>query len=316
VQKNGEDRGIVFQKWKTLLDWNDLRFFLGVARTGSLTRTAIDLRVSPSTVSRRITAFEESLGTRFFAHHQTGYFLTDEGRDVLRRAEMVEESIVALERGASGLDASASGVVRLATAENLATHLIIPALPVLAKRHPGIRLEIVTGIDTLGLSRHEADIALRLVRPDRGNLTVRKVGTMAYAVYGTKDCLKRHPASEEKPLVGRPFVIWDEGHAHLPAARWVVETVPDLIPALVTTSLAAQVAGASAGVGLAVLPCFLAAPNRSLVRVVHQDSVFLEDLWLVTHADLSASARVRAVGEFVANTVARAGESLSGARMR
>lgn len=96
------------------MDWNDLRFFLGVARTGSLTKTATDLRVSPSTVGRRVTAFERSLGTRLFVHHQTGYFLTDEGRDVLRQAEAIEESYVTLERGASSLDASASGVVPLA----------------------------------------------------------------------------------------------------------------------------------------------------------------------------------------------------------
>jgi DNA-binding transcriptional LysR family regulator len=116
------------------VDWNDLRYFLGVARSGGLTRTASDLRVSQSTVSRRISEFEASLGMTPFARHQTGYFLTDAGSEVLRHAETVEESILALERSATGLDKAPAGTVRLSTSESLATDLIIPAMPGTARR--------------------------------------------------------------------------------------------------------------------------------------------------------------------------------------
>lgn len=294
------------------MDWNDLRFFLGVARTGSLTRTASNLKVSQSTVSRRIAALEANLRTRLFARHQTGYSLTDQGRDLVRQAAAIEESIKALQLAASGLDASTSGTVRLATAENLATHLIIPALPRFTQRYPDIRLQIVTGVGTVELVRHEADMALRLVRPERGNLKVQKAGTMASAVFGSAAYLRRHPAPKADPLAGRRFVTWDDAYAHLPSARWLEKTQPNIESALVTTSVAAQLAAARAGLGLAVLPCFLAAMDDKLTQVIPPAQVFTEDLWLVTHADLSASARIRAVGEFLANTISKAGLVFSG----
>jgi len=294
------------------VQWDDLRYFLGVARTGSLTRTAADLRVSPSTVSRRIAALEADLGTRLFSHHQTGYFLTDQGRDVLARAEAVEERALELERGAAGLDTSPSGVVRLATAENLATRLIIPALPKLVESYPGIRLEIVTGVDRVGLSRREADLALRLVRPDTGNLTRRRVGAMAHAVYGSADYLARHPAPENDPFSGRALVTWDDAHAHLPAARWVAENAPAVRSVLAASSLAAQGSAVRAGLGLGVLPCFLFHRQSQLVQVVPPSQVIVEDLWLIAHADLSASARIQAVGEFLAETVRQSQAVLMG----
>ena len=295
------------------MDWNDLRYFLGVARTGSLTRTAAHLGVSQSTVSRRIAELENSLGTRLFAHHQTGYFLTDEGRQVLSVATAAEEDILALERGAAGLDTSACGVVRLATSENFATDLIIPALSAFAARYPGILLEIVTGTVTAQLGRHEADMALRVVRPSRGNMKVRWVGVMTYSVYAHRDYLLRYPAPANDPLAGRAFIVWDEMHAHLPAAAWIAERAPDSSKALVTSRLPEQIAAVRAGLGLAVLHDFLATGDE-LVRVVDFKEVFSKDLWLVTHADLSASARIRAVGDFLADTVAAANPALSGHR--
>ena len=203
------------------MDWNDLRYFLGVARTGSLTQTSANLRVSQSTVSPRIAELEASLRLPLFARHQTGYFLTDEGREVLKLALLAEESIMALERGAAGLDMNPCGVVRLATSENLATDLVIPALPAFAKRYPGIRLEIVTSTVAAELGRHEADLALRVVRPSRENLKARRVGLMTYSVYATGEYLRRRPALDSDPLKGRAFIAWDEAHAHLPAAAWL-----------------------------------------------------------------------------------------------
>lgn len=297
------------------MDWNDLRFFLSVARTGSLTRTASRLGVSQSTVSRRIMELEKSLGTRLFARHQTGYFLTDEGRRVLDVAGTVEEDILALERGAAGLDTRASGVVRLATPENLSTDLIIPALPAFCERYPGIQLEIITGTVTAQLGRREADLALRVVRPSRGNMTLRRAGVMTYSVYAHRDYLLRHPMVGDDPLDGRAFIVWDEMHGQLPAAVWVAKRAPDCRKVLVTSSLLGQIAAVRAGLGLAVLPDFVATGD-DLVAVIGTDAVFSQEIWLVTHADLSASARIRAVSDFLVETLTHAGPTLSGRRSR
>lgn len=293
------------------MDWNDLRYFLAVARTKSLTLASTQLRVSQSTVSRRVAELEESIGMTLFQRHQTGYFLTDEGREVFRQAERVEDSIMALQRGAAGLDQKPMGTVRLATSESLATDLVIPALTPFRELYPELCLEIITSTATAELSRREADIALRVVRPTRGNLKVRRVGHMTYSVYGSRDYLERHPYVEGEPLGGRHFIAWDDSHAQLPAADWLAREHPGCKVALVTSSLPAQIAAVRAGLGLAVIPDFLTLKD-DFVRVIPNDRMFSADVWLVTHADLAGSARVRAVADFLSEQVMRSNPELSG----
>lgn len=288
------------------MDWNDLRFFLAVARTNSLTKTAATLKVSQSTVSRRIGALESSLRTSLFLHHQTGYFLTDAGQALLSYAEEVESRVGALEHAFTGRDGDAAGTVRLATAETLANHLIIPALPQLQADYPAIRLELITGVNTVSVVRNDADIALRLVRPEQNTLKIRKAGVMASAVYAAESYLRAHPAPPDAPLRGRRFITWDSSFSHLPAARWFDEQVADKTSMLATTSLVTQLSAVNAGLGLAVLPCFIAARQPGLVEVLPPGQVLSEDLWLVTHADLIASARIKAVAEFLMTLLARA----------
>lgn len=293
------------------MDWNDLKYFLAVARTGSLTRTSLDLDVSQSTVSRRITNLEDGLGTTLFQRHQTGYVLTDDGREVLRRAELVEDSIMAFERGAAGLDGTPAGSVRLATSENLATDLVIPALPAFRKQFPGICLEVITSTATAELGRREADLALRVVRPSRGNLKVRRVGRMTYSLYGSRTYLERTPPVDGEPLGGRHVIAWDDTHAHLPSAAWLAREHPGCKIALVTSSLPAQIAAVRAGLGLAVIPDFLAV-HDGFTPVIPSDELFSNDVWLVTHADLVGSARIRAVSDFLSEQVMPANAILSG----
>lgn len=288
------------------MDWNDLRFFLAVARTNSLTKTAATLKVSQSTVSRRIGALESSLRTSLFLHHQTGYFLTDAGQALLSYAEEVESRVGALEHAFAGRDGDAAGSVRLATAETLANHLIIPALPQLQADYPAIRLELITGVNTVSVVRNDADIALRLVRPEQNTLKIRKAGVMASAVYAAESYLRAHPAPPDAPLRGRRFITWDSSFSHLPAARWFDEQVEDKTSMLATTSLVTQLSAVNAGLGLAVLPCFIAARQPGLVEVLPPGQVLSEDLWLVTHADLIASARIKAVAEFLMTLLAQA----------
>lgn len=293
------------------MDWNDLKYFLEVARGGSLTRAADVLRVSQSTVSRRIAVLEARLSTRLFARHQTGYHLTDEGRELLGRAEAVEDNMLAFERGASGLSPGVSGLVRLATSDNLASDLVIPALPHFVARHPQLRLEIVTTTAAVELGRRDADLALRLVRPSHGNLKARRLGAMSYGVYGHRDYLARHPAPADDPLAGRAMITWDEAHAHLPAAQWLAKRAPEAHVVLAVSTLRAQIAAARAGLGLAIIPDFLVT-DPDLVRVLAPGDVFSDGVWLVLHADLAASSRVRAVADFLAETVDAARAALAG----
>ncbi|MGY2686101.1 DNA-binding transcriptional LysR family regulator [Pseudomonas tolaasii] len=284
------------------MDWNDLQYFLSVAHSGSLTQSSVSLDVSQSTVSRRIVAFEAQVGMTLFARHQTGYFLTDEGREMLRHALLVEDSILSLERRAASLDKTVVGTVRVATSESLATELIIAALPAFQRQHPGIRLEIMTSTAPAELGRREADIALRVVRPTHGNLKLRRVGHMTYSVYASADYLARHRAIGDDPVAGRHFIAWDEHHAHLPSAIWLARHHPHANIALVTSSLTSQIAAACAGVGMAIIPDFLAR-QKNLIAVIPSDQLFSNEVWLVSHADIVASARIRAVSDFLADVV-------------
>lgn len=275
------------------MDWDDLRFFLMVARTGNLLESARQLRASPSTVSRRLGQLEAALGVTLFARHPSGHRLTDEGRALLARAEPVADALNLLEAEVAGRTRAEVGEVRLATAEIFATHLLIPHLPDFRVRQPGIRLQLVTSAHTVNLTRREADIALRLSRPDQGSLILRKAGVLAYGLYAA-------PGYGGNAVIG-----WDETMAHLPLPRWIAENLKEREPSLFVTSLGQAVVAARAGLGVALLPCLVGDGEPGLVRVAGPEGLLAMDIWLVTHGDLAGSARMRAVSDFLVETVAR-----------
>ena len=301
------------------LDWNAVRDFLAVARVGSLNRAAATLGVNATTVGRRIEALEAGLGVRLFQRAQTGFALTDEGRDLIERAERIEAAALAFERRAEASD-RVRGRVRLATAENLANVLLIPALPTLRAEHPELTVEIATDIRSANLHRREADLALRLIRPTQGNVTIKRVGTMRYGLYGSADYLGRrigrigraNRTSERARFETDDLIAWSEAYADLPTAQWIERTLEGRAPALVATSLYGQVIAAREGMGLAVLPCFVAATEPTLRRVPSEADAMPQELWLVVHTDLAASARVRAVADFVEQAVAANARALEG----
>ncbi|MGH9808145.1 MAG: LysR family transcriptional regulator, partial [Terriglobia bacterium] len=170
------------------MEWDDFKYFLAVARTGSLSKAARALKTSAATVGRRIAALEDRLGARLFDRAQTGYALTESGEAIRHRAEDVEEAVLAVEREASGRDLRATGKVRVATAEDIGAFVIAPKLPEFRRSHPGIVLEMVSSWDVANLTRREADIAVRTVRPTQGDFVIRQTGVWNCALYASKDC--------------------------------------------------------------------------------------------------------------------------------
>ncbi|WP_114388782.1 LysR family transcriptional regulator [Notoacmeibacter marinus] len=292
------------------LDWNLIRDFLAVARLGSLSRAGARAYRNASTIGRRIALLEDQLGVTLFAKSKTGYLLTDDGEELLARAERMEEAANAVERGAADRQA-VSGHVTLATAENLANMLILPDLPRLVATHPSLVPEVITDIRSANLNRREADLALRLTRPTQGNVVIRKIGVQRYGVYGRPDIVR-----EAEKTGPRRIVTWSETYADLPAAQWAAGVLQGMSPALVTSSLYAQYVAVRAGMGLAMLPCFMGDRTKDLVRLNSDADAVSQDLWLVLHADLAASARVRAVAEFVFDIVERNRAFLEGTGSR
>lgn len=295
------------------MEWDDLRYFLAVARAGSLSGAGEALRVSPSTVSRRLSQLENALQVSLFAHHQTGYILTDDGFDLLAYAEQVEASITSLEMNVVGRDRQPEGLVKLATAENLANYVIIPELDNFKTAFPKIVLEISTGISSVNLTRRDADLAVRLLRPTQGNVNIRKLGTQKFGLYASTIYLDRRKQFENPARYDEDaFIVWGEEFSHLPMAPWLERMLAGRPPALITHSLYAQAAAAKAGIGLAVLPCFLGETLPELERMPFEGDMIEQEIWLVTHRDLAASARVRAVSEFLVELFKRNRDLMTG----
>src|SRR5689334_20371555 len=135
------------------MEWDDLKYFLAVARDGSLTDAAHSLKTSAATVARRISALERRLGARLFERKQTGYTLTESGEAIRLKVEDAEEAVLSVEREAVGRDLRPSGKVRIAASDDIATHVVSPQLGNFRSRYPDIALEIVARMDLANLSR-------------------------------------------------------------------------------------------------------------------------------------------------------------------
>ena len=271
--------------------WDDARVFLATARSGTLSGAAHALEMGIATVSRRLERLEADLGMPLFSRHQHGYQLTSGGKALLSRAEALEHAAHAFED--SALDQHAvTGCVRLATTDNVANVFIAPSLPALFEKYPMLRIELVTGVDTLNVHRRDADIAVRMVKPEAGNITIRRLGSVGFGLYGSSHYVETHPVDT---LVQCDFVGWTAKYRHLPAAQWLASLPQGYSCPLETTTLAAQVAAVRASIGLAVLPHFL---GRASGLVCVEPFLGLDQsLWLAMQTDLAHTQRVRIVAD-------------------
>ena len=292
------------------LDWGNLRFFLELSRTGSLSRAAQRLGVDRNTVARRVAALEEELGLPLFERGPQGWTRTAAGDDLAALATRVEEDVLAIARHADARDTALSGTVRLTTATHLAAFLLAPALPRLRERHPGLVLEVVADQRTFDLTRREADLALRFGRPRDAGLVTRKLSDVAYGLSaGAGYADGRRAVDLEKDA----FVGFDDSLAGVPQERWLSRVAPARHVVFRSNSTASLQAAVRAGMGVAVLPCFVAEHDPALVRLDGPQPVNHE-LWLLVHGDLRRSPRVRAVIEWVDELVERARPALCASR--
>lgn len=279
------------------LDWNNLKYFLAVARTGGLTPAAAGLGSSASTVSRHIEAMEAQLGVRLFLRQQRGYLLTDAGATLFGQVADVERAMQAVERqGVAAGDVA--GEVKLAVPESLAHCLIVPQLPDFTARHPQLQVELLVSRYRADLSRREADIALRIALPPQRDFSpdyiAHEVGHFSFGLYCTPAALAR--AGDWRAL---PHITWDAAWVKLPMVEWLAALFPGQAPVLRSNSMQAQYLAARAGVGAALLPRFLGDADPALFRLGLDLTHTHHELWLLYHRDLKGSQRVQAMRDFV-----------------
>jgi DNA-binding transcriptional LysR family regulator len=266
------------------MEWSDLRHVLTVARAGTMAAAARRLGVNQTTVARRLKAAEQGLGARLFERRDGVLYPTAAGEAAIARAARVEQEVEVLESGVRRGGSVATGLVRLTTVPILANRLLIPALPKLLAVHPGLRLELVAEPRNLSLTRREADMALRLARPESGTARVRRIGQLDYAIY----------APRRRGGETLPWITYEEGLRHLPQARWVAAAGGGEGPLLVNDA-EAMLQALHAGLGKAVLPCFVGESDARLRRLSGPKVALSRPLWLLVHRELRAQPRIAAV---------------------
>lgn len=300
------------------IDWDAMRDFLAVAATGSFSKAADKLRISQPTLSRRISALEEQLGARLFVRTARGLLLTDDGEDVLEGARRVEHEMLAIARRADAAQQRLSGTVRVSLSEALGAAWLPDKLAAFHLAEPGLCVEVVVDNRALDLVRREADIALRLFRPDQPDLIARKLGTVTMAMYAAQSYLDRRGAlSSAISLKDHALVGFAEGLMMRNAAVQRLESMfrPGNIVHR-STSVLGQLAATRAGIGLGVHDCFLADQCPDLVRVLPDVIDHKLEAWLVTHNDVRRSPRIRAVLDFIADAFVKDQDRLMGVRTK
>jgi DNA-binding transcriptional LysR family regulator len=293
-----------------MIDWDDVRYFLAVARGGSVRAAAGRLGVNHSTVLRRIAQLEERLRTQMFEKLPTGYRLTTAGEEVLELAEQMEASSYKLETRVFGRDRSVSGRLRVTLPPFLATHLLMPDLADFASAHPDVEMEIVSTGEVVNLTNREADVAIRIVSDRKTlppNLYGMKGPELFAGIYVSLDRLAAWRAGRALDSI-RPIVIggqgvpdWaDEGEVH---AAGVPFRTPDA---------ESQIAAVRQGIGMTRLPCFVGDADPLLARVPGIDLKAHATLWLLTQRETRKTERVRLFTELISRRLAAYASLLAG----
>lgn len=301
-------------------DWNELRLVLAVHRAASLAAAAERLSVDHSTAFRRLKALETRLGVRLFERLSGGvYQATEAGQRMAAAAERMEDEVLALDRDLTGQDHRLSGRLRVTSSETLAYSRLTRHLAALRQVHPGVTVELAIDNRVLNLSRREADVALRPVRPRDDSLWGRRLAQVAWGIYAAPEYLAASggPLQSVDALAGHALIGWEYGVNAILAAEWLSRMVPDDTVAYRANSLVNQLVAARAGIGLALLPCYLGDSEPGIVRAMPEPVSDLEgELWIVAHADLKGTARVRAFFDVVGDGLARERDLFEGHRGR
>ncbi|HWK93790.1 MAG TPA: LysR family transcriptional regulator [Pseudolabrys sp.] len=278
-------------RFRTRLDWSDVRVFAALARHGGLSAAARALAVNHATVARRFANLEKVLGTKLLERRPTGYILTAAGRQALEGATAMEQSAAMLQQVQAA--PAVAGMIRVTATPSMAAYVIARLRP-LQEMYPALDFEVTTERSRASLPRHQSDIALRLGRPERGGILGRRVAKVGYGYYATAEWRDRLLGGASPVLIG-----FDEAGAQFPEARWLAERFRGVRIGFRSNYQTGQIAAACAGLGIAMLPHFLAATEPTLARLSLPQKPPDRELWLLTRSDVRSTQPVRIATEYL-----------------
>jgi len=287
------------------MNWDDIRIFLSIARTGQILAAARRLGLNHATVARRLTALEESVGTRLFDRSTSGCLLTEAGSRFFDRAERIEAEAVAAEADLGGDTPDITGTVRIGAPDGFGVAYLAPRLGKLTERHPGLTVQLVPVPRSFSLSRREADIAVTIDRPETGRLVAGKLVDYRLGLYASKAYLKAHGTpTAPTDLSAHDLIGYVEDLLYSPSLNYGTEIARDWTARFEIASALGQTEAVRSGAGIGILHDFIARDDPDLVPVLPE--IKLERAyWMVTHESSRPLRHVAAVQEFLRDQVAR-----------
>ncbi|MEF9385177.1 LysR family transcriptional regulator [Ralstonia solanacearum species complex bacterium KE056] len=277
------------------MNWDNARIFLAVARTCTLRGAAQRLGVDQATVGRRIAALEAELSAKLFLRTSTTLVLTPAGEALIGPAETMEHAAHTIERRVAGTDEQLAGTIRVATTDTLAAAFVLPAIAQLRLRHPGIDIVCLAAKSIANLTKREADVAVRTLRPTAPDLIARRIATIEAGLYASRAYVRaRGEPAEGTAFAGHDLVLYPRSEVPWMWEALCGEPVTPSRVVLQSSSVMTIFEAVVAGIGVSELVCCRADAHPELVRVL-PGRRRMQDVWLVTHADLHKTARVRAL---------------------
>ncbi len=284
-----------------MFDWDDLRYFLAVARHGSTIAAAKALNLSQSTVHRRLAELEKRIGRNIVIRHATGYRLTEFGKGLRPWAEQVEKAITSVERYLVAADQTPTGTVRVTCSESIGYRLMqSPLLETFHSRHTGLRVELIMSDHFLDIAKGEADVAIRAGVPNEETLVGRKIADVPWALYCSRAYLARHGRVERTEDIARHSVIEFDGDIRdHHAAKWLRSVAPTARVVARSNTVPGLLMTVKSGAGLAPLPVPLGMRETDLVSVLGPVPGLYSPIYLLTHPELRHMPRIRAFFDFI-----------------
>ncbi|MFV0279977.1 MAG: LysR family transcriptional regulator [Rhodoblastus sp.] len=281
-----------------MLDWDNARIFLAVARTGQMLGAARKLGLDHATVSRRIANLEGALGVKLIERRTNGCILTATGETFLASAERIETEILRAQAAISGADVAVSGNVRVGAPDGFGTFVLARHFSALMDEHPGLNVQLVPLPRAFSLAKREADIAVTIERPVEGRLTVKKLTDYGLSLYASRDFLAARPALAAGDHAGVRVVCYVSDLLFSPALDYLGEFGLAQNPRFECAGMLGQIEAVRAGAGIGVLHDYAVRDYPELVRIL-PDRRVTRAYWIVTHDDVRDLARVRLVHDFM-----------------
>ena len=287
-----------------MIPWDDFRLVRAIAETGSLAGAAEQLAVNHSTVFRRLGTLEQQLGARLFERARAGYVPTPMGEEMVRLAEHMADEVLAVERRITGQDLRPSGELRVTTNDTLLVHMLTPIFASFRQAYPEIRLDVVISNQSLSLSKRDADVAIRASDRPGDTLVGRRMASIAWGIYGSAAQDVAGPL-DPADLRRHDWIGFSDNLGAIKPAKWLRERVGEEKIIYRVNTVLGLAEAAAAGMGLALLPCFIAAVTPGLVQLMGRQAELESGLWLLTHPDIKATARVRTFMEHAGREIGK-----------